>query len=99
MNEQGLYRVVGVNSKVNKLTQMGLGKWKQVAYNWAWILKSYSHFASWTTLLSPLNFTAVASAPRREGVQLKEQHQADSSTVYIPLPSIQMYSEIPEPSY
>ena len=26
MDDQGLYRVVGVNSKVNKLIQLGLGK-------------------------------------------------------------------------
>ena len=27
LTDQGLYRVVGVNSKVNKLTNMGLGEW------------------------------------------------------------------------
>jgi hypothetical protein len=44
----------------------------------SWTLKGYSHSTSQTTLLSPLNLTVVESAPRQEGVQLKEQPQADS---------------------
>ena len=38
LTDQGLYRVVGVNSKVNKLTNMGLGKLK---VNTSGYLKDY----------------------------------------------------------
>jgi hypothetical protein len=66
----------------------------------SWTLKGYSHFASQTTLLLPLNLTAVDSAPKRGGrvCSWKNSTRLIPSTVY-PLPSIQMYSEIPEPSY
>ena len=32
MDDQGLYRVVGVNSKVNKLIQAGLGEFSCIFY-------------------------------------------------------------------
>jgi hypothetical protein len=65
-------------------------------------IKHYSHSTIQSTLISPLNLTVVWSAPRREGVQLKEQpgwfHRS-----CLPLPSTafhtNLYSEIPEPSY
>jgi hypothetical protein len=44
----------------------------------SWILKGHSHSAIRATLHSPFNLTVVESAPRREGVQLKEQPLADS---------------------
>jgi hypothetical protein len=40
----------------------------------SWTLNGYSHSARRTTLLSPVNLTVV----RRDGVQLKEQPEADS---------------------
>jgi hypothetical protein len=46
--------------------------WPSMGLWSSWTLKGYSHSASQTTLLSLLNWSVpvVASAPRREGVQL-----------------------------